>query len=172
MLNTRLTSKQAGMTLIEVMVVVVVLGILTAVAIPSFQNWMQNVKISTAAESVTSGIQRARAEAVRRNTAVAFNMGAASSWTISDVATGTVIESRSSHEGSKNVAVAAVAADLATPATTITFDQLGVAVQVVGSLAQIDFSAVGGSRNLRVTIGLGGNARMCNPNLSTGASAC
>lgn len=172
MLNARPTSMQTGMSLVEVMVGVAILGILMAVAVPSFQNWMQNVKISTAAESVTSGIQRARAEAVRRNTAVAFTMGAASSWTISEVVSGNVIESRLSTEGSKHVNVEALAADLATPATTITFDQLGVAVKAPDSLTRLNFSATGGSRNLRVIIGLGGNARMCDPNLSSGASAC
>lgn len=151
------------------MVGIVIMGILAAVAVPSFQAWTRNAQIRNAAESITNGLQKARAEAVARNTNVAFTLGADSSWTVSVVAPAAVIEQRLSTEGSQNVT------RTVTPvgATTITFSNLGIVVANADASApftQVDLVATGGSQNLRVTIGVGGNARMCDPNLVAGTS--
>lgn len=148
------------------MIGIAILAILLGLAVPSFQAWLQNTQIRNAAESITNGLQRARAEAVARNTNIAFALGADSSWTISVVTPASVIESRSSTEGSKNVTRTVLPAG----ATTITFNNLGGVAPAANSLAQVDLASVGGSQNLRVTIGVGGNARMCDPNLASGSS--
>lgn len=176
MLNARSASMQ-GVSLIEVMVGVAILGILMAIAVPSFQSWMRNAQIRNAAESVANGIQRARAEAVMRNANVEFILGAGSSWTVMrlDVPNPPIlVESKASSDGSKEVTVIAVAADL-NPAATITFGSFGTVIANANgtpAVARVDFTSVGGDRNLRVVIGLGGNAKMCDPHLSSGASAC
>jgi type IV fimbrial biogenesis protein FimT len=164
-------TKSFGFSLIELMIGIVVMIILATLTAPSFKTWIQNSQIRTAAESITNGLQRARAEAVARNTDVAFALGAGTSWAVSAVSDPVPpIESRPGNEGSKDVTVTALAADLATPATTVTFNNLGGVVPAVASLAQVDFTAVGGNQNLRVTIGVGGNARMCDPNVAPGSS--
>lgn len=168
-------SSQFGVTLIELMIGVVLVGILLSVAVPSFREWTRNAQIRNAAESVTSGIQRARAEAVARNTDVEFVLLAGTSWVVRAVATPVpALDSRAGSEGSKYVSLVAVANDL-TPATTITFNNLGRVrnnADATGSLAQVDFTADGGPRNLRVIIGNGGNAKMCDPHVVTGLSSC
>ena len=63
---------QHGVSLIEVVIGMVIVGMLFALATPSFIGWIQNSKIRTAAEGMQSGLQLARAEAVRRNTTVQF----------------------------------------------------------------------------------------------------
>lgn len=63
-----------GFSLIEMMVVVVILGVIASLAAPSFSQWITNRRIRTAAESVLSGLQMARAEAVRRNASVRFQL--------------------------------------------------------------------------------------------------
>jgi len=149
------------------MVGIVIVGVLVSLAMPSFQDVLRNSEVRTAAESIANGLQRARAEAVARNTNVQFVLGTGSSWTVSD---GTQIDKRDSSEGSKNVTVTALAADLSTPATTVTFSNLGIVVASADSLAQVDLTAAGASQNLRVTIGVGGSARMCDPSLTPGSS--
>lgn len=162
-------SKHLGFSLVELMIGVAILAILAGLAMPSFQTWIRNSQIRNAAESITNGLQRARAEAVALNTNVAFALGTDSSWAISVVTPASLIEQRLSTEGSQNV----TRTELPVGATTITFNNFGVAVANVdatASLTQVDLAAVGGTQNLRVTIGVGGNARMCDPNLAAGSS--
>lgn len=181
MLNKHRPSGCRGFSLIELLVGIVILAILMSLAMPSFQTWLQNSQIRNAAESVQNGLQRARAEAVGRNTDVEFALGTGSSWVI-QLPDGTVIESRSASEGSRNVAVAVVPAG----ATTVTFNNFGGilnanrgADQTIGTaddtapFTRVDLDssvlAAADSQELRVTIGLGGNVRMCDPNAPVGS---
>ncbi|NKI72655.1 prepilin-type N-terminal cleavage/methylation domain-containing protein [Collimonas pratensis] len=63
-----------GVTLVELLVGMSILGFLLALAMPSFASWMQNMQIRNAAESIQNGLQQARIEAVRRNTTVRFQL--------------------------------------------------------------------------------------------------
>jgi type IV fimbrial biogenesis protein FimT len=169
MLSALIFRKSAGFSLIELMVSVVVLGVLASIAVPSFQAWIRNTQIRNAAESITNGLQRARAEAVSRNTNTSFVMGTDSSWTISVVNPALTIDQRLASEGSKNVTRTV----LPNGATTVTFSNVGLVVanaDLTNPITQVDLVAAGGSQNLRVTIGTGGNARMCDPNMASGSS--
>jgi type IV fimbrial biogenesis protein FimT len=172
-LNAFPKTRSFGFSLIELMFGIAVMVILATIAMPSFRTWIQNSQIRAASESISNGLQRARAEAVARNANVQFVLGTGSSWTVDyvvkPVSTDPPIDSRSSNEGSKDVTVNALAADLTTLATTVTFNNFGGVVANVpasASLARVDVAAVGANQNLRVTIGVGGNARMCYPNLA------
>jgi len=151
------------------MVSIVVLTILISVALPNFRIWLQNIQVRNAAESILSGVQRARAEAVGRNASVSFVMATDSSWTVNVVAPASIIETRPATDGSANVTRTVLPAG----ATTVTFGNLGIIVpnaDASASLTQIDLSVIGGNKNLRVTIGVGGSAKMCDPSLSAGSS--
>lgn len=63
-----------GFTLIELIIVVVIIGILYAAAAPSFQTWIGNMKIRAQAENILQGIQTTRAEAIKRNTTIWFQL--------------------------------------------------------------------------------------------------
>lgn len=65
---------QHGATLIELIIGLVIVGMLFLLGAPSIASWIQNSKIRTAAEGMQSGLQLARAEAVRRNTLVRFDL--------------------------------------------------------------------------------------------------
>lgn len=166
-MNVHLKSQLQGFTLIELMITITILAILLGVAVPSFQTWFQNIQIRNAAESVTNGIQRARAEAVTRNTTVRFqftnNLGntcalstTSTNWVVSqdnpanacdsaasDTVAPRLIQTRAASEGSLNaiVATATLKAD-GTAATavfdgSIIFDGLGRVTAPAGDAATV-----------------------------------
>lgn len=65
-------SRQRGVTITEIMVSVAVLAVILTIGIPSVSMWMQNTQIRSTAESVLTGLQLARAEAVRQNIRTRF----------------------------------------------------------------------------------------------------
>lgn len=75
-------TQQIGFTLTELMITVAILGILTAMAAPSFSSALERRKIIAAAEAIQSDLRWARGEAIKRNTdvTVTFTPGAASAW--------------------------------------------------------------------------------------------
>ncbi|WP_293934399.1 GspH/FimT family pseudopilin [Iodobacter sp.] len=65
-----MSSSQAirrGFSLVEVMIVLVIFGVLVAIAMPGFQGWVRSAKLRSFAESFQTAIQTARAEAINRN---------------------------------------------------------------------------------------------------------
>jgi type IV fimbrial biogenesis protein FimT len=169
-----------GFTIIELMISIALLGLVLILAMPSYRAFIQNSYIRTAAESIQSGLQLARAEAVSRNTQVQFVLGVNSAWSIGCVTPSAdcpaVIQSRAAGDGSSSSIVITPTPE---DATTVIFSNLGATVTSADALTQVDLDIdpsvlpAAESRELRVTIGIGGNARMCDPNLSAGdARAC
>ena len=66
--------RNGGFTLIELMVGVAILGILLALALPTFTDWLQNSAIRGQADYMLSGLQQARGEAIKRNRFVRFQL--------------------------------------------------------------------------------------------------
>lgn len=64
--------RSPGFTLVELAVGLAVLAILLLAGMPSFAQWIRDAQIRNASESLQSGIQRARLEALRRNSSVTF----------------------------------------------------------------------------------------------------
>ena len=165
-----------GFTLIELMLAVGILGILTAIAVPSFRQMLRNYEVRGAAEAMAGGMSRARAEAVSRNASVQFVLGAGTSWTVALVSAPAVsLDSRVSTD-SPNAAMIAIASDLATAATTLTFNNIGLLVgnaDASQSLGRVSVTAPGANEALRVEVRAGGSTRVCDPNLPIGnARAC
>lgn len=163
-----------GFSLIELMIAVAVLGVLLAAGTPAFMNWIQNSQIRVAAESVKNGLQLARAEAVRLNRKVRFQLTDATEtgWKVNpldDPDLDPPIGIRTHSDGSRNVTVAALPAG----STEITFEPLGTVSTTGGSvpLARIDFSnplitSTDDRRDLRIIITSSGHAKMCDPKVT------
>jgi len=185
--------RQRGFTLVELMIGIVLAAILLMMGGPSFATWLQNSQIRTMSEAVKDGLQLARAEAVRRNAQVRFELvnslvagcalsAAGPNWVVSmDGAAGScdstnmadaaapvaprMIQSRSSAEGSRNAVVNA-------SQSAIVFNGLGRLTPAPGADITVDVtnptggacsSASGPMRCLRIVVGAAGQIRMCDP---------
>lgn len=122
---------QRGVTLIELLIGVAIFALLMTLAIPNVTQYIQNTYIRTAAESIVSGLQFAKSEALKRNKPVRFqlvndlsggcNLAAnGESWVVSladptgscatvmdDTVTPFILERRNAAEGSANADVSA-----------------------------------------------------------------
>jgi type IV fimbrial biogenesis protein FimT len=183
-------NRQAGMSLIELMIGIVVLAILLALGAPTFFRWTQSSQIRNAAEAIHNGLMLARAEAVRRNTTVRFQFvttttsacalsDTGANWVVSldspagacdaapsDNVVPRIVQVRSAAEGSRNAAVNAGGVSL------ITFNGTG---QASGAAAINVTNPTGGAcapggpmRCMRVTVATGGQIRMCDPARAAG----
>lgn len=181
-----------GFSLMEMLFALAMVSLLLMLGLPSYQTWIQNTKIRTAAESIFNGMQLAKAEAIRRNVNVGFYLvdsmtsscqadGTSSNWIVSlqnpngscnaapsDSVAPQIIQKRDAAEGATEglVIISAPAPLNATP-DQIVFTPLGRGNSSGTQFSQIDVSfspAVAGIRPLRVQIGVGGSIKMCDPN--------
>jgi len=76
---TTLARRSPGFTLIEMVITVTLLGVLLAIAVPSFQQLILNQGVKSAAFDVFSALEYARSEAIKRpGETVTLKAGAAS----------------------------------------------------------------------------------------------
>jgi type IV fimbrial biogenesis protein FimT len=180
-----------GFSLIELMVALVIIGVFITMGLPAFSRFLQNTQIRNAAEITMSGINLARAEAIRRNTVVRFQLvsnltsgcsisAAALNWVVSladptgacdaapsETVAPQIVQKRSSSEGSRNAVIST------TGGAAIVFNGLG---RVSGGLGitQLNFSNITGTcehldatngtmRCLQVRVSAGGQVKLCDP---------
>lgn len=171
-----------GFTLIELMIAISLLVILLVLGMPGMGNWLQNSQIRTSADTILSGLQLARAEAVRRNTLVQLVLTntaplsaninsitastSGTSWMVRVYQSGGTygatdyIQGRSGTEGTSTVTVNA-------SQSNIVFNALGRVTPVPGADITINITNANGNRNMRIVVMPGGQIRMCDPNLPT-----
>jgi type IV fimbrial biogenesis protein FimT len=178
------------MSIIEIVVTLAILGILMALVAPSAGVWIQNTQLRNAAESVLTGMQTARLEALKRNRPVSFRLtdAASTAWEICiydpvadacSAAPDAVLSSKSASEASFN---ALLGADTALSDTTVaiaggtgvpgstTFDPFGrLASTAPNNVMRVDVRnptmAAADERRLVILVNLGGQIRMCDPKL-------
>ncbi len=90
-----------GFTLLELMIVICIIAILTAIAAPTYHQWAENARYREAARDAASILRKAQSMAVSQNTSylVNFNLGANTSYTLKK--NGTTVEDDSFPKGLK-----------------------------------------------------------------------
>lgn len=193
MLKLRASS---GVTLIELLIGMALLGILMALGIPAFSNYMANARIRAAAANFHAAAQLARTEAIRRNGSVeiiltddAVNGNASTNnlsltgrnWMVRSLNPGstdtyTLLQAKSAQEGSASAGSGSGV--LVTGSTSrVTFNGLGGTN--VGAAATFAFtnpsggdcansSGEGPMRCLDVRISTSGQTRLCDPVVAAG----
>jgi len=89
---------QRGFTLVELMVLVGIIGLVAAIAVPSFSGYMRANRIDATADMIASDMALARAMAVAQGRVMRFE-GAATGYLITDPLGGNVLRDRT-YEGS------------------------------------------------------------------------
>lgn len=188
MLSTRVLER--GVTLVELLIGLAIVALVLFLGVPAFTTFLQNTQIRNAAETTLAGLDLARADAVRLNQPVRFQLvsdltascalsSTSLNWIVSlqdptgacnavpaggnasTAAAPQIIEAKNAMEGSANVSAAA------TGGSSVVFNGLG---RVAGpGITQIDFSNPAGG-NCQ-TAGTPGPMRCLRIQVSTGGEA-
>lgn len=154
--------RSRGFTLIELMTALAVIALLAAMAVPTMRSVIENGRIRAAGTSIQNGLALARAEAVRLNTQVEFEL-TEDGWEVRRVAGGEVLHQAAGMEASGSGLTVADAGG----ATSVVYNAFGRA-GTVDSITRIDIGAANpsGSANykpLAVQVLPGGTVRLCDP---------
>jgi len=68
-------TSQRGFTLLEVMIVIVIVGVMAAIGIPSFSSWRENQAVRNAAQALLVQLKQARTLAMTENRTVSITFG-------------------------------------------------------------------------------------------------
>lgn len=181
MLRYNVMRRGGGFSILELMITVAVLGILIALGLASMQDMMASTRTKAAAESILSGLRKAKSEAIKRNMPTRFQLvstladGCAYSttsmlWIITETdqqTTGDPVPNcASAPRLARSQGDTPPTVQINADASVVTFSPLGLVIDNMGGtarLSRVDVTSTNANATpWRVLIGSGGNIRMCN----------
>ena len=146
----RTKKRELGFTLIELLVIIAILGILAAIAIPSFSYWGPDMRLKGAVRDLKSNMELAKLKAIRENANVAltFDTGTNSYTVFVDNGAGGGVVNDWTPNGSEQVLTT----------VTLTSDVIMYEASFAGGAARVRFNSRG------LPNGLGGHVYMRNTN--------
>ena len=150
--------RSLGFTLTELLVALAIVAVGASLAAPSLSRMSANNKVRSEAESLLNGLNYARAEALRRNSAVtlALTPGGAG-WTVTQVSPALTLQTHSNRDAAGTVLASGSAS------TAVTFLPTGL-LQSGTQMNQVTVSStLGETKTRRISIFGGGLIRMCDP---------
>lgn len=183
------SNKERGVSLIELITGIALIVILMALGAPSYIEWIENSRVRSTAESIQSGLQLARMEAVTRNTQVQLVIEDDLGWYVGCVVPDENDANLDGKDDCPEEIQRRSSGEVKAEAVTLTFIPADNAVAVFNGFGKVapnpapaSFSEVEitttaldaeDARNLRVLLGIGGITRMCDPALpATDPRAC
>lgn len=163
----------SGFTIVEMMIVVAIMGILSAFSLPAFNAWIADSQVKAASEQYMSGIRLAQAQAVKSGQRVEFFLTSATP--VADAATSITgknwgIQSMDTlnpnqvDELLQSAVLAGQYSQISLSANTavLSFNSIGRITNIAQN-AQIDVSHPQSDDRLRINISTTGAMRLCNP---------
>lgn len=182
--------RHRGLNLVELLVGLAILAMTLFAVVPGVVDWVRDLSVRNAAESMRSGLERARVEALRRNTQIGFwlvvddnkalssqcrNSDSGPSWVVAGADPGgrcdaepslteapRLVDRWSAAEGAAGVKVETLTV-LGDPGDRVLFNSLGQVTAGDQQVQRIDISHPDGGRPLRLLIEGGGAVRLCDP---------
>lgn len=166
-----ISRKSKGFTAIELMVVVLIAGILVAIATPGLKSWIGSIRAQAQANSILAGLNKARSEAINRNMPIVFNLNANGYWQYGCVrvdttaTSGTYCPSAILEKNTDVIPPSGSTTITITPSANgyVVFNSLGVATDSssYGSARISNINVVNQSKLYNIVLRSGGAAKMC-----------
>lgn len=168
--------KAYGFSLIELMIAVSILGIMSSMAIPSFNEWVADTKTRTMAEVLQNNIRLAQTEALRRGRQVQFFLTDATpalavgtstngkNWGIQSMSLTNKSKAEEYIQGG-SMAASNPYITVNASSDVIQFNSIG-RVSNVNQPVTIQLTNSKGDRKINITVSLAGGVRMCDPSKS------
>jgi len=149
-----------GVTLIELMVVVALVAVLSAIAVPSFRNLLLNQRLAAGTSDFMAALSLARSEALQRAQTVTLSPATGKDWSTGwEVKTGVGSATQTLRRFEPLSTGVAVDGSLSSIGDTVKYDSSGFALGSAGCLA---LKADSGRRSA-VVISFSGRPKVCDP---------
>lgn len=168
MLQNSLYASSKGFTLVELLIAIVIIGILAAVGVPSFQALMDKKRLQGAADNVLADLRYVQSESVKQNRDITVTFTEGSSWaySFSPALSAGVTASGGNYRGTSMVVF--------TASDVITFEAKRSTVSQApasGALKAIELTSANGLK-LGIEIDAGSRMGICTASAVAGYPSC